>query len=286
MKKILFPVVCALIAAVLLLSAPVSSPPAAAESMTMHFDDGAAVWTECEGATNYVVSVADADGGEVLRATVSSSTLFYPLSDLLAAGGEYTVTVTAYSDATPVATASASFAHTVTLASPALSFADGTLSWSALAGSSGYAVALNGVDLGTVTTTSVYLADIAVAAGSYTVSVIALGDEFNLPSSPAELTFSVASAPFPPYDALLAETDGRRIVTWTVPEGETPKGYVYELFSDDKLLSSGECVSNGLDVTELTAEGGSFLLRVRTVAGDRVSAAFSFSFEVTDGGAE
>ena len=172
MKKILFPVVCALIAAVLLLSAPVSSPPAAAESMTVHFDDGAAVWTECEGATNYVVSVADADGGEVLRATVSSSTLFYPLSDLLAAGGEYTVTVTAYSDATPVATASASFAHTVTLASPALSFADGTLSWSALAGSSGYAVTLNGVDLGTVTTTSVYLGDLAVAAGSYTVSVI------------------------------------------------------------------------------------------------------------------
>ena len=65
MKKILFPVVCALIAAVLLLSAPISSPPAAAESMTVHFDDGAAVWTECEGATNYVVSVADADGGEV-----------------------------------------------------------------------------------------------------------------------------------------------------------------------------------------------------------------------------
>lgn len=286
MKKILFPVVCALIAAVLLLSAPVSSPPAAAESMTVHFGDGSAVWTECEGATNYVVSVADADGGEVLRATVSSSTLFYPLSDLLAAGGKYTVTVTAYSDATPVATASASFAHTVTLASPALSFADGTLSWSALAGSSGYAVTLNGVDLGTVTMTSVYLADIAVAAGSYTVSVIALGDEFNLPSSSAELTFSVASAPFPPYDALLAETDGGRIVTWTVPEGETPKGYVYELFSDDKLLVSGECVSNGLDVTEFTAEGGSFLLRVRTVAGDRVSAAFSFSFEVTDGGAQ
>ena len=246
MKKILFPVVCALIAAVLLLSAPVSSPPAAAESMTVHFDDGAAVWTECEGATNYVVSVADAGGGEVLRATVSSSTLFYPLSDLLAAGGKYTVTVTAYSDATPVATASASFAHTVTLASPALSFADGT----------------------------------------HTVSVIALGDEFNLPSSSAELTFSVASAPFPPYDALLAETDGRRIVTWTVPEGETPKGYVYELFSDDKLLSSGECVSNGLDVTEFTAEGGSFLLRVRTVAGDRVSAAFSFAFKVADGGAQ
>src|SRR5699024_6726506 len=72
MKKILFPVVCALIAAVLLLSAPVSSPPAAAESMTVHFGDGAAVWTECEGATSYVVSVADADGGEVLRATVSS----------------------------------------------------------------------------------------------------------------------------------------------------------------------------------------------------------------------
>src|SRR5699024_7151963 len=160
------PVVCALIAAVLLLSAPVSSPPAAAESMTVHFDDGAAVWTECEGATSYVVSVADADGGEVLRATVSSSTLFYPLSDLLTAGGEYTVTVTAFSDATTVATASASFAHTVTLASPALSFADGTLSWSALAGSSGYAVTLNGVDLGTVTTTSVYLGDIAVAAGS------------------------------------------------------------------------------------------------------------------------
>ena len=99
MKKILFPVVCALIAAVLLLSAPVSSPPAAAESMTVHFDDGAAVWTECEGATIYV-------------------------------------TVTAYSDATPVATASASFTHTVTLTPPALSFADGTLSWNALAGSS------------------------------------------------------------------------------------------------------------------------------------------------------
>lgn len=286
MKRILFPVVCALIAAVLLLSAPASSPSAAAESMTVRIIDDTAVWTECEGATSYTVSVTDAAGGEVLHVKVSSSTLFYPLSDLLPAGGEYTVTVTAFSDATPVATASASYTHTVTLAPPALSFADGTLSWSALAGATGYAVTLNGVDIGTVTTTSVSLADLAVAAGNYTVSVIALGDEFNLPSSSAELTFSVVAAPFPPYDALLAETDGRRIVTWTVPEGETPEGYVYELFSDDKLLVSGECVSNGLDVTELTAEGGSFLLRVRTVAGDMMSAAFSFSFEVAAGGAQ
>lgn len=281
--KFRFAAICALLLVLTACAAIPLFPSAAfAESFSVAIEDGTAVWAAANGATSYTVAITEENGGELFR--TSTTETFFPVAEYIQKGGKYTVTVTAYADTETVASASTTFTHTIRLTPPSPTFSDGVLSWANVPGATGYSVTVNGVPLDIFTETHAELGGLIVATGEYSVSVTAEGDEFNLTSEPALLTFSHSAPPLPPYGATVAETDGRTIVTWTIPSDGAPEYYVYSVISEDKTLVSDTCTSNAVDITEIVKEGGSFVLTIRSVSAGKESAPFTYAFEIAGGG--
>ena len=260
---------CALLALILLLSAALlpAGGHAFAQSFSVHAEDDAVVWQTYPGATSYIVEVTH-PSGTATDAEFPGSATFAPFAALFDVGGEYTVTV-----------------YAVTLPAPTgFSFDGDILTWQQTSGATSYSVAVNGIDFGAVSDPAFSLGTILALTGEYTVTVTALGDEFNADSSPSSFVFSFAAPPLPPYDVIVSETGGKIFASWTPSARETPECYVYKLISGDKVLVFEETAGNFVELTDAVTGDGEYVLEVYALSQGGESGVCRKSFSVREGG--
>ena len=207
-----------------LLSAAALAAPAAgtarADDFALDATAEVAVWSAIPEATNYVLSVKDEDGKEVFSANTEGMTRF-PLAEAFPCGGEYTLTVTAFSDLSPLSSASAVVSVFSSLSPP--SFADlseGVLTWSAVTGAKSYSLVVNGIPVGEYALPSADLSREFSAGGVFTVSVTALGDSYNTDSEAFIRTFTLPVPPPTPEDARVAKAWRSRLARWLARKNE------------------------------------------------------------------
>ena len=143
---------------------------------------------------------------------------------------------------------------------------------------------MNGIDFGAVSDPAFSLGTILALTGEYTVTVTALGDEFNADSSPSSFVFFFTAPPLPPYDVIVSETGGKIFASWTPSAGETPECYVYKLISGDKVLVSEETASNFVELTDAVTGDGEYVLEVYALSQGGESGVCRKSFSVREGG--
>lgn len=277
---------CALLALILLLSAALlpAGGHAFAQSFSVHAEDDAVVWQAYPGATSYIVEVTH-PSGTATDAEFPGSATFAPFAALFDVGGEYTVTVYAVVNGERVASASLTYAHRVTLPAPTgFSFDGDILTWQQTNGATSYSVTVNGIDFGAVSDPAFSLGTILALTGEYTVTVTALGDEFNADSSPSSFVFPFAAPTLPPYDVIVSETGGKIFASWTPSAGETPECYVYKLISGDKVLVSEETAGNFVELTDAVTGDGEYVLEVYALSLGGESGVCRESFSVREGG--
>lgn len=277
---------CALLALILLLSAALlpAGGHAFAQSFSVHAEDDAVVWQAYPGATSYIVEVTH-PSGTATDAEFPGSATFAPFAALFDVGGEYTVTVYAVANGERVASASLTYAHRVTLPAPTgFSFDGDILAWQQTSGATSYSVTVNGIDFGAVSDPAFSLGTILALTGEYTVTVTALGDEFNADSSPSSFVFFFTAPPLPPYDVIVSETGGKIFASWTPSAGETPECYVYKLISGDKVLVSEETAGNFVELTDAVTGDGEYILEVYALSQGGESGVCRKSFSVREGG--
>ena len=241
-------------------------------------------WDAVDGADSYEIE-AVSEYGSASRQTADASPT--EIGDLFTLGGEYSVTVTAFSDGEALAADTAVYGYVVTLSSPAdLRYSDGALRWTAVPGATGYSVTVNGIPLGSTAAdeTEFDLSGILAVTGEYTAAVTTLGDgAFNLDSPAAELSFAFSAPPLSPYDIALGKSGESYIASWPPMTDESPEGYVYKVETDGERLFCGITEENHADVTAYVAEDGVYVLSVACVRDGIRGAFFSRSFTVTGG---
>ncbi|MCI2069023.1 MAG: MBG domain-containing protein [Bacilli bacterium] len=168
--------------------------------------DGVITWNSVENAASYLVTVGSN------KYNVCSDKTSYVVID---ASGTYEVTIQAIAEGTLLFSGSHSDTLSVTkIATPVISYANGTISWAAVEHATGYNLYINGTRVSNGTSTS-YVLPIDGSA-SYAISVEAVGDNTYLSSMS---TYSaVASIGIP---SLAVSSDG---VSWKAVSDAT--GYI------------------------------------------------------------
>ena len=271
-----------------LLSAAALAAPAAgtarADDFALDATAKVAVWSAIPEATDYVLSVKDEDGKEVFSANTRGMTRF-PLAEAFPCGGEYTLTVTAFSDLSPLSSASAVVSVFSSLSPP--SFADlseGVLTWSAVTGATSYSLVVNGIPVGEYTLPSADLSREFSAGGVFTVSVTALGDAYNTDSEAFVRTFTLPVPPLPPEDARVSVTGGLCLASWIPREDEIVDTFVYELIFEDEVPVSAQTTLNYADLSALVSKDGEYLFVLYALRDGVWSAPLAISFSTTTGG--
>lgn len=271
-----------------LLSAAALAAPAAgtarADDFALDATAEVAVWSAIPEATDYVLSVKDEDGKEVFSANTEGMTRF-PLAEAFPCGGEYTLTVTAFSDLSPLSSASAAVSVFSSLSPP--SFADlseGVLTWSAVTGAKSYSLVVNGIPVGEYTLPSADLSREFSAGGVFTVSVTALGDSYNTDSEAFIRTFTLPVPPLPPEDARVSVTGGICLASWISREDENADAFVYELIFEDEVLVSAQTTLNYADLSAHVSKDGEYLFVLYALRDGVRSAPLEISFSKTTGG--
>jgi hypothetical protein len=167
---------------------------------------GVLTWNAVENASSYLVAVGSS------KYTVSSGQTSYAVTD---APGTYSITVQAIGDGTSYFDGIASDSLSITkIATPVISYADGTISWAAIDHATGYNLYINGAKVFNGASTS-YVLPIGGSA-SYAIAVEAIGDSTYLSSMSTYADVTALGMP-----SLAANDDG---IGWSAVAGAT--GYI------------------------------------------------------------
>lgn len=256
---------------------------AAEEAFAVYAEDGTVFWRSVPEAARYDVTVTDSSGGTVRELSFAADTLFVGFSSLFRGGGVYTVTVTAFADSEPVASASVTVEYRTSLAPPSGgALTDGVLSWTAVHGATSYSLTVNGIFVGTYSEPAADIGGLLLLSGEYTCSVTAEGDEYNAASSPYVFTVTNTTPPLPPHDAVVSSAGGGFVASWTPTAGDAPDHYVYTLISDGEVLVCAKTTANRADISAYVTDG-EFVLTVAAVKDGRAGAPLTAAFAVQDG---
>ena len=249
----------------------------------MYAEDGTVFWRSVPEAVRYDVTVTGSSGATVREMSFGPDTTFAGFSSLFGTGGVYTVTVTAFADSEPVASASVTVEYRTSLAPPSGgALTDGVLSWTAVHGATSYSLTVNGIFVGTYSEPAADIGGLLLLSGEYTCSVTAEGDEYNAASSPYVFTVTNTAPPLPPHDAVVSPAGGGFVASWTPTAGDAPDHYVYTLISDGEVLVCAETTANRADISAYVTDG-EFVLTVTAVKDGRAGAPLTAAFAVQDG---